>query len=164
MTRIAVADTDPLSALARVEQLELLHSLSDEVLIPPAVHSELAIGSDRPSAKRLARALEAGWLVVRSPNSPDSVLELVRLLDGGEAEAIALAEQRSVQNLIIDDAKGRRIARRRGIAVIGVAGVLLACKSQGSLAAFGPILEALSQDGCRPSPQLTAGVLDRAGE
>ena len=90
--------------------------------------------------------------------------ELDQLLGPGEAEAIALAEQEDTRFLLIDDARGRRMARARGIPVVGVAGVLLVAKSHGELAAVGPVLDRLSDAGYRLSPQLVAATLDRADE
>ncbi len=164
MTRIVAADTGPLIALARVEQLDLLRQLYKDVCVPNAVHSELAIDSDRPGAIVLARAFEAGWITVRVAADSNAVAELTQLLDPGEAEAIVLAEEQHARFLLIDDARGRRIARRRGIPVVGVAGVLLAAKSHGELAAVAPILEDLSRIGYRLSPRLIGAVLERADE
>jgi len=164
VSRIVVADTGPLIALARVERLGLLHRLYRESWVPPTVHTELAVNSGRPGAKVLAGAFDAGWLKVRSVTDTNAVSELSRLLDPGESEAIVLAEQEKARFLLIDDARGRRVARGRGVCVIGVAGVLLAAKSRGALVAVGPVLEELSQMGYRFSPRLVAAVLERAGE
>lgn len=65
---------------------------------------------------------------------------------------------------MIDDARGRRIARGRGIPGVGVAGVLLSARLQGVLAEVRPLLDALSQVGYRLSPRLVTAVLERAGE
>lgn len=159
---MVVADTGPLIALARVGHLDLLRRLYEQISIPPAVRDELAIGSDRPGAKVLAVALEAGWVTVAL--APNLASDLAQILDPGEAEAIALAETHGARILVIDDARGRRIARRRGIAVVGVAGVLLAAKSTGAIAAVGPVLKAMTSAGYRLSPELIAGVLSRADE
>ncbi len=107
MTRVIFADTGPLIALARVGQLDLLHRLYREVRVPPAVHTELAMDSGRPGARTLARAFEAGWMTVQPATDTSLVSELSQLLDPGEAEAIALAEQEDAQFLLIDDARGR---------------------------------------------------------
>ena len=164
MNRPVVADTGPLIALARVERLELLPRLYERVIVPSAVHAELALDSDRPGARVLAAAFNAGWITVEAVTDSALVRELARLLDPGEAEAIALAEQEAARFLLVDDARGRRIARSRDIAVVGVAGVLLAAKSRGEIPAVGPILEALSNTGYRLSHRLIAAVLARADE
>ena len=165
MTRPVVADTGPLIALARVARLELLRQRYGRVVVPPAVHAELALDSDRSGARALSGAFNAGWLTIGSVTSSGSVRELAGLLDPGEAEALALAEQEAARFLLVDDARGRGIARSRDIAVVGAVGVLLAAKShRGEIAAVSPILEALTNTGYRLSPRLVAGLLDRAGE
>ena len=159
-----VADTGPLIALARVERLDLLTRLYTGVVIPPAVRAEFAIESGHPGAAALAAALRANRILMQSPAEPELIAELARILDPGEAEAIALAEQQSPRFLLIDDAKGRRIARQRGIPVVGVAGFLIAAKSEGALAAVGPVLKELSTCGYRLAPRLVASVLAEAHE
>ena len=164
MTRVVIADTGPLIALARIGQLDLLRRLYGRVVVPPAVHTELAIDSNRPGAKALAGVFAAGWADVVAVTDASVRLELDQLLGPGEAEAIALAEQEDTRFLLIDDARGRRTARSRGIPVVGVAGMLLVAKSRGELAAVGPVLDRLSSAGYRLSPRLVAGTLARAGE
>ena len=151
-------------ALARVERLELLPYLYEQLIVPPAVHAELALNSDRPGARALSGAFNAGWLTVGSVTDSGLVGELARLLGPGEAESIVLAEQEDACFFLVDDARGRPIARLRGILVVGVAGVILAAKSRGEVVAVGSILGALSNSGYRLSPRLVAGVLARAIE
>ena len=164
MSRVVVADTGPLIALARVSQLELLREPNGETLVPPMVHVELAIDTARPGAKALAGAFAAGWINVQPVVDSNAVANLARLLDPGESEAIVLAEQESARFLLIDDARGRKVARARGLSVVGVAGLLLSAKSRGALAELGPVLEALSRVGYRLSSRLVAAVLEKAGE
>ena len=164
MTPVVVADTGPLIALARIGRLDLLRRLYGRVVVPPAVHTELAIDSNRPGAKVLAGVFAAGWIAVETAMDASVRVELDQLLGPGEAEAIALAGQEDTRFLLIDDARGRRTARARGIPVVGVVGVLLVAKSRGELAAFGPVLDRLSDAGYRLSPRLVAATLDRADE
>ena len=164
MTRVVVADTGPLIALARIGRIELLRRLYGRIVVPPAVHSELAVDSNRPGAKVLAGAFAAGWIVVETVVHSGVRQELDQILGPGEAEAIALAEQEDPCFLLIDDARGRRTTRARGIPVVGVAGVLLVAKSRGELAAVSPDLHRLSDAGYRLSSRLVAVTLDRADE
>ena len=158
------ADTGPLIALARVDQLQLLARLVGNGLIPPAVHREAQIDSGRPGARRIAEALSAGWLRVVAPPDDASVADLRRMVDAGEAEAMALCRHRQARLLLIDDAKGRKVAHRAGIPLVGVAGVLLAAKSKGLLGAVGPVLDDLIAVGYRLSHELMDGVRHRANE
>lgn len=159
-----VADAGPLIALARVRQLDLLRRLYRQVLIPPAVLHELAPGSGRPGAAVLEDALGSGWLAEQSATHTNAVSELGPLLDRGEADAIALAMQADAQFLLIDDAKGRRAARQRGIPVVGVAGMLIVAKTQGEIHMVKPILNNLTNIGYRLSAQLVTQVLAKANE
>lgn len=158
------ADTGPLIALARVDQLQLLATLFGNGVIPPAVHREARIESGRPGAKRIGEALSAGWLRVVTPLDDEPVADLLRLVDAGEAEAMALCLHRQARLLLIDDAKGRKVAHRAGIPLLGVAGVLLAAKSKGLLGAVRPVLDDLAAAGYRFSHQLMDEVRRRANE
>ena len=164
MTKGVVADTGPLIGLARVDKLDLLRRLYRSVVVPPAVREEFGIESGYPGARVLSAAFAERWITVQSSQGLVIATELAGSLDPGEAEAIALAEERAARFLLIDDAKGRRFARQRGIPVVGVAGVLLAAKSAGILAAVAPVLRDLSSAGYRLSSPLTSGVLSQAGE
>ena len=157
------ADTGPLIALARVDRLELLPGLFGNGVIPPAVHREARTESGRPGARRIREALSAGWLRVATLGD-DAPPDLLRVVDPGEAEAMTLCLQQQARLLLIDDAKGRKTARRAGIPLVGVAGVLLAAKSKGLLAVVSPALDDLAAVGYRLSSQLVDGVRRRANE
>jgi predicted nucleic acid-binding protein len=86
------------------------------------------------------------------------------VLDAGEAAAILLAQETACRFLLIDERRGRAIARRRGIPVVGVAGVLLAAKRRGLPASVEPVLTALAHGGYRLSDALVLEVLRLAGE
>ena len=158
------ADTGPLIALARVERLQLLPHLLGAGVIPPAVYREVQADSGRPGAKRIGEALSAGWLQVAALAGDVSIADLRREVDAGEAEAIVLFLQRQARLLLIDDAKGRRVARRAGIPLMGVAGVLLVAKSKGLLDTVSPVHDDLAAVGYRLSRQLVADVRHRASE
>jgi hypothetical protein len=166
VTGIVVADTGPLIALGRVECLKLLHDLYQDILIPPAVGEELRLGSGRPGARQSAEALDQGWLQVQKPSagSVQALSELMLVLDPGEAEAILLAEEVNCKFLLIDERKGRAIANRRGVPVVGIAGVLLAAKKRGLIDAGVPILKNLEHAGYRISAGLTKEITRLAGE
>jgi predicted nucleic acid-binding protein len=166
VTGIVVADTGPLIALGRVGHLKLLGDLYHKILIPPAVRDELQLGSQRPGAQQCAQALELGWLQVRelSPGSASSLSELLLIIDLGEAEAILLAEEMDCRFLLIDENKGRVIAKRRGVPLVGVAGVLLAAKKVGLVDVVVPLVTDLQRVGYRMSLVLTKQIARLAGE
>ena len=127
MTDLVVTDTSCLIALDRIGQVDILPALFT-VHAPPAVVEEFG---RRPS-----------WLHVERAD-PDRIGVLLTQVDRGEAEAIALAESYDDVQLLIDERKGRRVARELGLRVTGTAGVLLAAKAAGLIPAIQPLLDAL---------------------
>lgn len=158
-----VADAGPLIGLARIHRLELLRVLYEVVTVPPQVHEELQIGADRPGSRALREAVEAGWLVVEDLSPPAGGV-LTGELDAGEAAAIALAEQLGSERLLIDERRGRMVARRHGLAVVGSGGVLVTAKRRGAVSSVATELVALEDAGYRMAPALRERLLDLAGE
>ena len=66
-------------------------------------------------------------------------------LDAGEAEAIACAVQSRADWLLIDERRGRSIAEKLGVRVIGTPGILIAAKRGGQLAEVKPALNELRE-------------------
>ena len=164
MTRkLIVADAGPLIGLATAGRVELLSALYDQVLIPQGVLEELHLDASRPGSMSLSRAKEEGWLVnAEVPESTD-LAKLTELLDRGEAEAIVLAQSQKLE-LLIDERKGRRVARRKGVTVIGTGGLLLLAKRGGVIDPIAPILDELASHGYRLSDGLQREILRLAGE
>ena len=76
----------------------------------------------------------------------------------GEREAIALAEQLSADQLIVDDMAPRREAERRGLIVIGTLGVLPEAAWEG-LIDLRVTLERLGKTSFHISPELIQRLL-----
>lgn len=166
MNRIVVADAGPLIALARIERLSLLAALYGSVVVPETVLTELRVESDRPGARVLSQALAEGVIQARAlPKYREAEMaRLCLVLDAGESAAILLAQELPCRFLLIDERRGRVIARRWEISVVGLAGVLVAAKRRGLLESVRPVLMELSREGYRLSDALVSGVLRLAGE
>jgi hypothetical protein len=95
-----VSNSSPLIALARIERLDLIPTIIQSALIPPAVAREIA-----PSIPVLPH-----WLEVRAPTRSASVLTSRGRLGDGEWEAIALAVELGASAILIDDRPARRLA------------------------------------------------------
>jgi len=101
--------------------LELLGTLFDRVFIPPAVVAEPSrVGVELPTP-----AGQPAWLEVRAPADTRGVADLSLELDRGESEAITPAIEVGSTELLIDEADGRRAARRMGLEPVGVIGLLI---------------------------------------
>jgi predicted nucleic acid-binding protein len=139
---IIVSDTSPVRALAHLGLTSLLGSLFDRVLIPPAVLGELArVGINLSVPDGLTQ-----WLEVRAPVDALAVSDLMRELDRGESEAIALAMEAGSRELLMDESDGRRVARRMGLEPVGVIGLLIRAKARGHLGSVLPLLDRLQSE------------------
>jgi predicted nucleic acid-binding protein len=125
---IIIADTGPINYLILIGEIGLLPALYDCVIVPPSVCQEL--GRVRaPEAVRAWIAQPPSWLGIVAPtNSPDAGLAH---LDAGERDAILLAEELAADQIVIDEIRGRREARRRELHFTGTLGVLAAGAEQG---------------------------------
>lgn len=160
---IVVADAGPLIHLSAIGHLELLHGLSDEVLVPQAVFDEVVVvGAGLPGATAVG---EATWISVVSPVRRDVVDALLASgLHRGEAEAIAVAVERRADRLLIDERQGRLTAEAMGLPVVGSIGILIAAKVRGDVERIAPLLVALRTSGLWLSDALMARVLNSVGE
>ncbi len=121
---IIVADTSPLSLLIRIGEVSLLHQLFERVVIPDEVLAELRHGN-APDVVGGWCAQLPGWIDVRSPKRAKQNDQL----DPGELAAISLALELTAP-LLMDERLGRAFARRQGLEVIGVIGLLEMCANQ----------------------------------
>ena len=88
---LVVSNTSPVLNLAIIGRLDLLQQQFDKVWLPQAVTDELRIEEDLPGSVAVRAARQAGWLLTERVRDQVRVAILRRDLDGGEAEAIALA-------------------------------------------------------------------------
>jgi len=99
------------------------------------------------------------------PKTVHSEATIDLTLPGGEAIRAAIHLAHALQcPVLMDERRGRRAARRRGLTVIGSAGLLLQAKERGLIPALAPILERWRQSGYFLSATLVKEVLERAGE
>ncbi|MBI2000889.1 MAG: DUF3368 domain-containing protein [candidate division NC10 bacterium] len=155
-----ICNSGPLIHLARPAHFDLLRVLFGRVLIPPAVYQEVAVlGKGEDGSRELARS---GWIHQRRPHRADLIAALGTFLGRGEAEAIALAGERTNTLLLIDETHGRRVARNMGIMVRGTLGVLLDGHRGGHVADLGGAIGRMRERGTWIADDLVAAVLAAA--
>lgn len=133
-----VVNSGPLIALSLIGQLDLLPTLYSECWVPQTVFNEVSVaGIGKPGGSSLQTA---EWQSRIKPGiKPDPLL--VVDLDAGEAEVISLALKLSPCMAIIDERRGRRIARHvYGLSVKGTAGVLVEAHRRGIIPRVRPLL------------------------
>jgi predicted nucleic acid-binding protein len=157
-----VADSSPLIALAKIEQIDLLPRLLGPILIPEAVYNEIVVlGAGMPGSSQIARA---DWIEVRSVSDPFQVELLQDDLDIGEAEAIVLAQEVQARRLLIDEMRARAAAELLGIPHTGTIGLLLLAKRAGYLDQIAPFLQQLRRHNFYLSSTLYQAILTQAHE
>jgi uncharacterized protein len=158
---IVVSDTSPILSLALIGRLELLRDLYAIVLIPDAVRSEIS-ATGQSGAREVA---QVDWIITR-PTERDVVLKLLlREVDRGEAEAIALALQLKADILLIDERKARHLAAYLELGVAGLLDVLQEAKRRQLITSVKPVLdELIARARFRLSHKLYQRTLFTAGE
>ncbi|NJK91977.1 MAG: DUF3368 domain-containing protein [Blastochloris sp.] len=152
---IVVSDTSVITSLLQIGQIGLLPQLYARVVLPEAVYEELGRAhSDLPS-----------FLIVQKVQNRSDVVALEKLLDKGESEAIILSLEIHAQALLMDEAKGREVARSKGLRVVGLLGVLVQARRSGKIGLLAPVLTRLRNEvGFYISKELESTVLRTAGE
>ena len=160
-----ISDTTVLNYLARIGQFGLLHLEFQQVLIPPAIFTELQRRPDLPGAECARQALADGWLELRSPKNLNVVDALRVTLGAGESQAIALAQEFASSLLLMDEAAGRNVAERLHLNLMGTIGILLQARKSGIIPQLKPLLDDLMQHhGFRLSQKIYDDALREAGE
>ena len=157
MKSVIVSDTTSLIVLEKLSSLGLLCKLFEQILIPAVVLAELQAGS--PDITALLERLPC-FTIVDVPASK-RLTALLLLLDAGEANAIELATSLNLP-LIIDERKGRQIAKQFGIRITGFAGLLIQA-NRSKLVDTNTALAMLDQavaNGLRLAPSLQQQVRD----
>lgn len=137
-----VTNTGPIVALATLDLLGILKELFNVTVVPAAVHEEVVAGQAGLSCYRAATWLQTLPL----QNAPNPLLSTV--LDAGEAAVIQTAREQSIDLVLIDELKARKIARTvYGLRVIGTARVLVDAKARGLVPSVRLVLEDMRANG-----------------
>lgn len=118
MSILIISDTSCLIALERINRLDLLKDLFQQIVTTIEVQEEFG--------KKLP-----GWVKIVEVQNTVKLQELEILLDKGEASTIALALETGKSILIIDEKKGRKVAKSLKIEIIGTLKIIQMAKQKG---------------------------------
>jgi len=132
---LIVSDTTPIITLMKMGHLDILKHLYGKVLIPNAVYIELT-GNEKFVAEA-SQVMDSDFLEVEEVDNEVAVtiLQEVSGLDAGESEAIVMANSRKADLLVMDEHKGRSVAKKMGLPITGTIGLLLKAFDEGMFTA-----------------------------
>lgn len=156
-----ISNTSPLLYLYRINSLDFLPILCNEIMIPTAVVQELEVGRqggfDAPDPEHFE------WIKVVDPLAvPSEWLNLD--LGAGELSVLALALDRPECTVLLDDMQARRIAEAAGRNVWGTLRVLIEAKSQGLIERISTHVDLLEKSGMWISDSIRHRVFALCGE
>lgn len=156
---ILVADSSALIALATCDSLKLLEEIFGDVFVSEAVFYEVT-SLEKPRSEGLRSYLNGK---VRSVDMRNFIY-LDAYADAGETQAMLLYKELAADYLLIDDKRGRKVAKINKIQTIGTLGVLLQAKRLGLISKVAPLLVQISTSPIFMNEKLIKTVLDLADE
>jgi len=155
MFETAVMDASPLIVLAKCQFLHLLQGIASQIMVPPAVVSEVSAGAEDDPA----RSLLAGPGIVRAGSIAIDPAVAQHGLDAGEAEVLSLAIGEGPGCIaVVDDAAARRCARALQISHVGCVGIVIDAARRREIPDVRAALSLLAQAGL----YLSTAVMEQA--
>jgi predicted nucleic acid-binding protein len=151
MPDLVIADASVLIIFDKIERLDILRDLYQEILTTPEISDEFQ--------KSLP-----DWIKVKSPGNKKYQKLIENHLDVGEASAIALAMEDKESLIILDDLRARKYAKRLGIKITGTLGVINKAKETGIIEKIKPVIEKLIEKDFRVSKNIIQNLLERNNE
>ncbi|MBK9017688.1 MAG: DUF3368 domain-containing protein [Saprospiraceae bacterium] len=151
MNTVIISDTSCLIALYDIGEMELLAKIFNEVWVTPEVEREF-----NPTLPI--------WILVKTVQNQALKTDFEKLVDPGEASAIALAVESPGSRLLLDDKQGRKLAASQKLPFIGTLGLLLEAKEKGVISEVGRYLDKLLAAEFWIAEDLRNEVLKKAGE
>lgn len=161
---LVVSNTTPVISLLKINMLELMETMFSRIIIPQAVYNELiAHHSLHDEADKI---IKCKFIKIERVENEFAVKLLQKQLNLGlgESESILLADTLKANLLIIDERKGRNIAKDMGLQITGTLGILLEAKNQKYIGKIEPLLNQLMESNIRIGEKLYDEILILAGE
>lgn len=122
---IVVSDTTPLISLMKIDRLELLGDLFQNVQIPQAVFDELTSSEEYRQEAEIIRNSSILHVEEIADRQAVERMQTEMALDLGESEAIVLTQKMNADLLLVDERAARSVAKSLGIQITGTIGMLI---------------------------------------
>jgi len=159
MSKIVISNATPIISLCSVHHEHILKELFNHIVIPEAVEDELRV-LERPGSD----FSDNSWVEVEAVKNEDLIHLLMKDLDRGESETIALAKQRKADIVIIDEIAGYQIAKHFELPVVRTLSVMKTAKERGIIKKIAPLLSEMVQKGRWYSTDVIEKFLKIVGE
>ena len=104
------------------------------------------------------------WIIIQPLLDIELMTVFNESVDEGEASAIALAVETPNSMVIVDDRKGRNLARRMGLDFMGTLGLLLKAKGFNIIPKIQPYIKQIPQTNFRLTEDIVDYALKQVGE
>jgi len=151
MHKTIISDTSCIIVLDKIGELNILKELYGTVIVTKEIQEEF--GSTLP-----------GWFEIKEVKDLNYQKILETIVDKGEASAIALTLELDNPVLIIDDLKGRKLAKKLNLNITGTLGIILKAKEKGIIKSTKGVFEKLKQSNFRISEKVETELLKLSGE
>jgi predicted nucleic acid-binding protein len=151
MPKYVIANASVLIVLDKIEQLNLLKRIYQNIYTTPEIAEEYG----NPLLD---------WIIIESVKDKKYQKVIEMHVDKGEASAIALAIEHGGSLLILDDLRARKLAKRLGLIFTGTLGVINKAKSIGVIDKIKPIIEKLKSTDFRISEKVVEALLSKNKE
>ncbi len=155
-----ISNTTPIISLLKLNRLDLLQKLYEQIYIPRAVYKEIESGKLKAFYADLNKV---EWIKIVDVQNKMAVKCFLDL-DKGEAEAIVLANELNADLIILDEKLGRYHAKHLNLKVTGTIGVLIKAKSNNLIYHLKPLLEELIEKDVWISDNLKIEILKKVDE
>jgi predicted nucleic acid-binding protein len=146
MHKVVIADTSVFILLQNTGRIDLLEKVYQKIVTTPEVSEEFS--ESLPE-----------WVVIREVADKKYQKSLETQVDAGEASVIALAKESIDPLLLLDDLKGRKLAKKLNLKISGTLGVIHKAKQEGIIPKVSPLLRSLIDHGFRISSGLLEAFL-----
>lgn len=146
MPKVVISDTSTLILLQKIEELELLNQLYENLVTTPEIVEEY--GDKLPE-----------WIKIESVKDKKYQEFVETQVDWGEASAIALAKEYDDVLLLLDDLKARKLANKLSLKITGALGIIHKAKQEGLIKEVKPLIDKLLLTNFRISDKIIEEIL-----
>ncbi len=146
MPKVVISDTSTLILFQKIEYLDLLKQVYGELITTSEIAKEY--GDVLPD-----------WIKIESVVDKKYQEFLETQIDGGEASAIALAQEYEDVLLLLDDLKARKLALKLNFKITGALGIIHKAKQMSIIENVKPLIDKLLKTDFRISDKIIDEIL-----